>query len=91
MDLNPGYRLKRRLSGDSTNYNWQTRTEWWRDSDTNRKHMIRVWKQLHYLACHAPEPVRRRWAGAYSRLMGRLDPKFASVQYLEKYASVRWL
>lgn len=67
QNLNKLYLLKHaRVTGRRENYNWQTRIEWWPCGyRLNKITIAKQFKQLHYLACHAPDPIRKRWANAY--------------------------
>jgi len=85
------YTMKLRLrTGSAESYNWQSRARWIREPDANQ-HILRVFGQLHYLACHAPAPVQKKWATTYRRFMNRLEPKQTSVRYYNTWAFSRWL
>jgi hypothetical protein len=84
----------RRLTGRSENYNWQTRANWhpagWK---VNQVSIGRRFGQLHYLACHAPAPVQKRWQPAYKRFCDQhlADRGNASMRYLNKWTCHAWL
>lgn len=95
QDISRGYVIKQRLrTGRADNYNWQSRVAWlpvgWKP---NQISIARRFGHLHYLACHAPVPVQRRWQPAYKNLCRRLfaDQGRASVRYLNKYTCHAWL
>ena len=75
-------------------YNFVDRAKWypagWR---FNKKVIGNQFSKLHYLACHAPAPVQKRWHGAYREFMNRHfgDRGKASVRYLNKWSAHSWL
>ena len=89
------YLLRRRLqTGRYESWNWQTRAEWYPVGwNLNRRTLGRIFSRLHYLACHAPAPVRARYRGAYllfynQHFAGRGR---ASVRYLNTYTAHAWM
>lgn len=95
QDISKLYTIKMRLkTGRSESYNWQTRIRWhpvgWK---VNQISIGRRFGHLHYLACHAPEPVQKKWQAAYRNLCNRLFAQNgrASVGYLNKYTAHSWL
>ena len=89
------YVLRQRLrTGRSENYNWQTRVKWYPAGwGVNKKVIGDQFSRLHYLACHAPGPVRKKWWPAYSMFMSRHfgHASRASVRYLNTWSAHSWL
>ena len=87
--------MKQRLqAGRSDNYNWQTRAKWYPAGWGFNKRVIgNHFGRLHYLACHAPEPIRKRWRKTYDNFMAKHfgTRGKASVRYLNKYSCHSWL
>lgn len=61
QDFTPTLKLKER---GLYLYKWHPRTEC--DS-----HILRVGKQLHYLACHSPLTVQKKWRSAWDKFYKR--------------------
>lgn len=86
--------FKHRLKHTSAaNWNWQSRIHWYPAGwQVNHISIARRFHQLHYLACHAPEPVQRRWKVAYQRFCVKHFATFrASVRYINNYSCHSWL
>lgn len=84
---------ERRRTGRVENYNWQTRIKWcpagWKP---NQISISRRFVQLHYLACHAPAPVQKRWEQAYKSFCNKhLPHHHSSMRFLNQYTAHRWL
>jgi hypothetical protein len=93
QDISTRYTMKqRRVTGRCENYNWQTRADWhpvgWK---VNQINISRTFGQLHYLACHAPAPVQKRWRAAYRRFCDQHIPSRASMRYLKTFTYGAWL
>jgi hypothetical protein len=95
QDLSKTFVMKQRLKyGRSDNYNWQNRIEWypvgWR---LNKKTIGNQFGRLHYLACHAPEPVAKKWKSAYNVFMKKHfgEAGKGSMRYLNKHSCHSWL
>ena len=86
QDISKKYIMRARLLGGRTNYNWQSRGEWypvgWKP---NHISIGRRFGQLHYLACHAPAPVQKQWRAAYQRFCNQHIPGRASMRYLAAF------
>lgn len=96
QDINPRYRLKRRLKyGRYDSYNWQSRYGYKRvnPEPINRETIGRIFSQLHYLACHAPKPVRMKWQRAYNNFMKRYCANGGrhSIKFANNYTALSWL
>jgi hypothetical protein len=87
--------MKQRLKyGHSDNYNWQSRVEWYPAGyKLNKKTIARQFRNLHYLACHAPERVTKRWQRAYNNFYRAHfgAHKGASMRYLNTWSGHSWL
>lgn len=95
QDLPKAYIFKQRLAfGRSDNYNWQTRIKWhpagW---GFNKKVIGNMHSRLHYLACHAPKPIQKRWSKTYDNFQAKHfgSKGKASVRYLNTYSCHSWL
>ena len=95
LDIGTRYIMRqRRLIGRVENYNWQTRVEWypvgWK---SNHISISRTFSNLHYLACHAPLPIRKKWRNAYKNFYDKYfaGKGNASIRYLNKWTSHSWL
>ncbi len=93
QDLPKSYIMKQRLkTGRSDCYNWQTRVEWWPCGyGSNKISIARRFKKLHYLACHAPKPVQKRWAPAYQAFYKKHFGVNGSMRYLNTWTCHAWL
>lgn len=95
QDLSKSYVMKQRLKyGRSDNYNWQSRVEWFPAGyKLNKKTISKQFSKLHYLACHAPAPVCKKWAPAYKVFMNKHfgDSGKASMRYLNTYSAHSWM
>ena len=84
----------RRLYGRTDNYNWQSRVEWYPVGfKLNHKTIFKQFGKLHYLACHAPDRVTKRWQKAYNVFYKKHFGAYkgASVRYLNKWSCHSWL
>ena len=95
QDLPKTFVMKERLRfGNTINYSWQTRIEWypvgWKQ---NQKQISKRFTKLHYLACHAPEPIQKQWKKAYTLFMNKhfAERGNASMRYLNKNTCHAWL
>ena len=78
--------MQERRMGIWVNYNWQTRDKWYPAGwKSNHISIGRIFGQLHYLACHAPAPIQKRWQPAYQRFCNQHIPSRASMRYLETF------
>jgi hypothetical protein len=86
--------MKQRLkTGRNENYNWQTRNKWYPAGwKPNQISIGRRFGQLHYLACHAPAPIQKKWRGAYKTFCSKHLPyNKSSMRFLNQYTAHRWL
>ena len=74
-------------------YNWQSRVEWYPAGfKLNRRTIFRQFGKLHYLACHAPEPIQKKWRNAYNAFHARhFGSAKASMRYLNEWSCHAWL
>lgn len=95
QDLPKRFTIKERLKyGRSTNYNWQTRIKWYPAGwGFNKKILGGIHGRLHYLACHAPLPIQKRWTKVYETFQKQHFGmhKLASVRYLNKWSCHGWM
>jgi hypothetical protein len=95
QDLGKTYVMKQRLKyGQSDTYNWQTRNEWYPAGyKLNQKTIVKQFQKLHYLACHAPEPVAKKWKAAYNQFEKKhfANSGNASMRFLNTWTAHSWL
>jgi hypothetical protein len=94
QDIDTKYIMKERLkTGRYENYNWQTRIKWYPAGwKTNQISIGRRFGQLHYLACHAPLPIQKKWKQAYKTFCSKHLPHHnSSMRFLNQYTAHRWL
>lgn len=95
QQLHKSYIIKHRLKyGCVDNFNWQTRVKWYPAGwKINHRVLGRIHSRLHYLACHAPEPIRKQWRARYQMFMNKHfgDTGQASVRYLNTWSCHRWM
>lgn len=72
-------------------WNWMSRTHWFKVGDQHRKHSLRVFEQLHYLGSHAPLTIRKKWSIIERQFINKRVPQMASFRYTTQYSSGRWL
>lgn len=86
--------MRQRLKyGVTDNYNWQSRVEWHPVGyKLNKQTISRQFGRLHYLACHAPAPIQKKWKHAYDTFHARHFGSFnASMRYLNEWTCDSWL
>jgi hypothetical protein len=83
----------RRVYGRTDNYNWRIRVEWYPAGfKLNRKTIFKQFGKLHYLACHSPEPIAKKWHKIYNNFHTKHFGTFkGSVRYLNKWSCHSWL
>jgi hypothetical protein len=85
---------ERRITGRVENYDWQTRVEWYPAGwKLNQISIGRRFSQLHYLACHAPAPIQKKWRRAYRLFCDKhfANKGNASMRYLNTWTCHAWL
>ena len=95
IELNKKYRIRYRLkTGRNEAYNWRSRVRWYAVGwQVNRQTLFRIFSKLHYLGCHAPEPVQKKWRIVYNKFQAKYfaTKGKASVRYLNTYTAHKWL
>jgi hypothetical protein len=95
QDVSTRYIMKqRRVTGRVENYNWQTRIKWYPAGwKTNQISIGRRFGHLHYLACHSPAPVQKKWHTVYKQFCRQhlADGGRASMRYLNTWTCHTWL
>lgn len=96
MQLSKAASIKLRRNGynEWINYNFPTRSKWYPAKwKYNHRVIGSIHSRMHYLACHAPEPIQKRWRAAYTVFMAKHfgDMGKASMRYLNKYSCHSWL
>ena len=88
-----GVMRQRRKYGRTDNYNWQSRVEWYPVGfKLNHKTIFRQFGRLHYLACHSPAPISKKWQQAYNNFHTRHFGTFkGTMRYLNKWSCHSWL
>lgn len=83
----------RRKCRHTDNYNWQSRVEWYPVGyRLNKRTIARQFGKLHYLACHSPKSVQKKWQTVYNNFHLKHFGSFgASVRYLNKWSCHAWL
>jgi hypothetical protein len=93
MDTKSIMRERRRHGSNLGNYNWQSRVEWYPAGyKLNKKTLGKQFSKLHYLACHSPEPITKKWQKAYNNFYKKHFGSFkTSVRYLNNWSCHNWL
>lgn len=95
QDFSKTYIMKERLRyGHNDNYNFQTRIEWFPVGyKLNKKTIAKQFGKLHYLACHSPKPIAKKWQSAYNIFMTKhfATKGKASMRFLNKHTCHSWL
>jgi hypothetical protein len=95
QDISKRFVIRQRLlTGRSESYNWQSRIEWWPCGyRLNKKTIAKQFTRLHYLACHAPEPVAKKWRSAYNLFEKKhfASGGKASMRFLNTWTAHSWL
>ena len=93
--LSKKFLIKERLKGGGRiNYNFRDRIRWYPAGwKFNKKVLGNVHCKLHYLACHAPIPIQKRWARAYKVFCNQHfgTSGRATVRYLNTYSCHSWM
>lgn len=81
------------IYGKSESYNFMTRVKWYPAGwGFNKKVIGTMHSKLHYLACHAPEPVKKRYAKTYQVFCKKhFGTKHASNRYLNTWSCHAWM
>lgn len=87
-------RERRKYGACLGNYNWQSRVEWYPVGyKLNHKTIVKQFGKLHYLACHSPEKITKKWQKVYDNFHAKHFGSFkgASMRYLNNYSCHSWL
>lgn len=88
-------RLRRKGYGNEwCNYNFVKRDRWYiANWGINKRVLGSIHNRMHYLACHAPGPVRKYWRTTYNNFMNKHfgDAGKASMRYLNTWSCHSWL
>lgn len=87
----PQYQLKSKLDGSWKNHNFVEYYIWDRPMLINRRTLLKIHGQLHYLAHHAPLSVQKKWASAERRFSAKQLPYHCYPRWCEKYTAVGWI
>ena len=94
QDLPKKFRMQERLiGGGRVNYNFRSRVKWYPVGwGLNKRVIGDQFAKLHYLACHAPTPIQKKYKQAYlnfyKKHFGSLK---ISMRYANKYTCHSWL
>jgi len=97
MTMHKPATIKLRLKGYDNawiNYNFPRRAKWFLAGwGINKRTIGSIHSRMHYLACHAPEPIQKQWRTKYAVFMKNHfgDNGRASMRYLNKYSCHSWL
>lgn len=88
-------RLRRKGYGNEwINYNFAPRVKWYLANwGINKRTIGGMHGRLHYLACHSPAPIQKKWSAIYRVFMNKHfgDAGRASIRYLNKRSCHSWL
>jgi len=88
-------RLRRKGYGNEwINYNFVNRVRWYPAGwQYNQRVIGNMHSRLHYLACHAPVPIQKKWRKTYAVFMAKHfgDAGRASMRYLNKWSCHSWM
>lgn len=97
QEITKRHTIRLRLQGygnEWINYNWQSRVEWWPCGyGSNKKTIAKQFKRLHYLACHAPSPIQKKWRVTYNNFMIKHFGASGkgTMRYLNRWSCHSWL
>jgi hypothetical protein len=97
QDISKRYTIRLRLKGygsEWTNYNFQSRVEWYPVGyKLNQRTIVKTFQRLHYLACHAPKPIAKKYKSAYNNFENKYfaNRGKASMRYLNTHTAHSWL
>ena len=94
QDISKKFLLRSRRQGFVKNYNWQSTVRWYPVGWTvNQQVLGNQHQRLHYLAWHAPAPIRKKWLPIYNVFCKKHfgSRKYASVRYLNNWSCHSWL
>jgi hypothetical protein len=92
QDIDPRWRLRQNRIKNFANLSWQIQNRpypvgW----QINHRTIGAQFYRLHYLALHAPAPIRKRWSAAYKRFYNTKFGTRASTPYLNTWSCHNWI
>ena len=96
QDLAKRYTIRLRLAGYNgtfENHNFRSRTKWYPAGwGFNKKVIGNQFGKLHYLACHSPKPIQKKWSKVYDVFHKKYFGSYkTSVRYLNRWSCHSWL
>ena len=86
--------IRSRQLGMSENYNFPRRVKWYPAGwGFNKRVLGNIHSRMHYLACHSPDPIRKRWRAPYANFMKQHfgDGGKGSMRYLNTWSCHSWM
>jgi hypothetical protein len=88
--------IKERRYGKNINYNFVSRDKWFPAGwGYNQKILGSIFSKLHYLACHSPEPIQKKWSKSYKNFekahLGDMTGRLMSIKYANNWSCGKWL
>jgi hypothetical protein len=72
-------------------YNWNNTFSINRYKESNKQTISKIFSNLHYLACHAPKKVNKKWLIIYNKFMNKHCANKKYNKWSNKYTCNRWL
>jgi hypothetical protein len=94
MAMNKAAQVKARRLGDPENYNFPRRVKWYPAGwGFNKRVLGSIHSRMHYLACHAPDPIQKAWRAKYNVFMNKHfgDAGRGSMRYLNTWSCHSWM
>ena len=85
------FKYKTRIRGYWDSCTFEKYYIWDRPMPINRKTLLKIHGQLHYLAHHAPLPVQKKWEPAERRFSAKHLPDCYYWKWSEKYTPNAWI
>jgi hypothetical protein len=87
----PIFKLNSKLRGAWKNYAFEKYYGWDSSPTINRKTLMKIHGELHYLSEHAPLPVQSKWQSAYRRFSARHLPSKNYYRWADRYTPCGWI
>lgn len=88
-------KLRRKGYGNEwINYNFCNRVKWYPAGwGVNKRVLGNIHSRMHYLACHAPVPIQKKWRVTYNNFMIKHFGAAGkgSMRYLNTWSCHSWL
>ncbi len=88
-------KLRRKGYGNEwINYNFCNRVKWYPAGwGVNKRVLGNIHSRMHYLACHAPAPIQKKWRVTYNNFMIKHFGAAGkgSMRYLNTWSAHAWL